>query len=223
MYLVGSAVTNSGFDTCLLCFVLPIREQQTKRARPQKVAREKRKRPAKIERFRARAQRAGPKGAAAGGTVTTHMKADIAQRRSNNAVAGVGIIETGLEGRERSRKSSISDPVGRVLVQKCEVNKSGLYNSLKRVWNRCSSGKDGVKTTLLHPMKITIPEGITAIIGTAESGKSTLLKFMAGCLNNNVECVGDGESYCYLHTVILCSDLWINTAMFCSSLSVLTS
>jgi ABC-type polysaccharide/polyol phosphate transport system ATPase subunit len=108
-------------------------------------------------------------------------------------------------------------------VQKCEVNKSGLRNSLKRVWNRCSSGKDGVKTTLLHPMKITIPEGITAIIGTAESGKSTLLKFMAGCLNNNVECVGDGESYCYLHTVILCSDLWINTAMFRSSLSVLTS
>ena len=213
MYLVGSAVTNSGFDTCLLCFVLPIREQQTKRARPQKVARE--------------GQEAGQNrtisGAAAGGTVTTHMKADIAQRRSNNAVAGVGIIETGLEGRERSRKSSISDPVGRVLVQKCEVNKSGLRNSLKRVWNRCSSGKDGVKTTLLHPMKITIPEGITAIIGTAESGKSTLLKFMAGCLNNNVECVGDGESYCYLHTVILCSDLWINTAMFRSLLSVLTS
>jgi hypothetical protein len=62
VYLVGSAVTNSGFDTCLLCFVLPIREQQTKRARPQKVAREAQERPAKIERFRARSAKGRPEG-----------------------------------------------------------------------------------------------------------------------------------------------------------------
>ena len=44
-------------------------------------------------------------------------------------------------------------------------------------------------------MMVDIPAGsITAILGTADSGKSTLLKFLAGCMDGNMVYDGVGES-----------------------------
>jgi ABC-type multidrug transport system ATPase subunit len=68
-----------------------------------------------------------------------------------------------------------------VLLQRCEALP---YNSK---WLR------GIKsrTTIIHPFRMDVPHGsITAILGTAESGKSTLLKFMAGCSDKNLSCEG---------------------------------
>jgi ABC-type bacteriocin/lantibiotic exporter with double-glycine peptidase domain len=75
---------------------------------------------------------------------------------------------------------------GTITLTKCEATVSGttIAQKLRGVKK---------KTALLHPTQVDIPAGsITAILGTAESGKSTLLKFMAGCVDTNLECHGVG-------------------------------
>jgi len=80
---------------------------------------------------------------------------------------------------------------GRAIIEKCEVSvrsKHGLL-SKRGYWVLGEGGK--VRQPILHPMRVDLPVGsITAIVGTAESGKSTLLKFLAGCMDDGVVCEG---------------------------------
>jgi ABC-type hemin transport system ATPase subunit len=47
---------------------------------------------------------------------------------------------------------------------------------------------------LLHPLRVDLPAGsITAVLGGAGSGTSTLLKFLAGQMDKNVTYDGKGE------------------------------
>lgn len=65
--------------------------------------------------------------------------------------------------------------VGSVVLQRCEAL---FYSS--ELTERLRGKKTSTK--ILHPCRMDVPQGsITAILGTAESGKSTLLKFLAGC------------------------------------------
>lgn len=121
-------------------------------------------------------------------------------RESSGAVGDIGIIETGLSFQRAASKKSIDSlfKPGCVQLTKCEAHKSSLAKRFKLFRNRItqvsSSGEGDGNKTLLHPMKISIPEGsITAILGTADSGKSTLMKFIAGCLDKNVEWDGIGK------------------------------
>ncbi|KAL7463291.1 hypothetical protein ACHAXS_003680 [Conticribra weissflogii] len=79
---------------------------------------------------------------------------------------------------------------GRAVVERCEARvgcpiKARIKKRL--MGTKCNKGK----RTLLMPMRVDIPAGsITAIVGTADSGKSSLLKFLAGCNDKNVHCEG---------------------------------
>mmetsp|Transcript_24363 Transcript_24363/g.50419 ORF Transcript_24363/g.50419 Transcript_24363/m.50419 type:complete len:734 (-) Transcript_24363:315-2516(-) len=79
---------------------------------------------------------------------------------------------------------------GRAVIERCEARvgcpiKARIKKRL--MGTRCNKGK----RTLLMPMRVDIPAGsITAIVGTADSGKSSLLKFLAGCNDKNVHCEG---------------------------------
>lgn len=136
------------------------------------------------------------------------------QRRADGAVGDLGVIETGLPSKVgsvngdgsvttasrggqirtnrtflRTKRDSLDSrlPVGRARVVKCEIPAGGggvssLLSNLKKGKNN-----NGTNTTILHPMRVDIPAGsITAILGTAQSGKSTLLKFLAGCMDKNM-------------------------------------
>eukprot|EP01082_Thalassiosira_pseudonana_P000200 g357.t1.1.5e174188 g357 g357.t1 contig1:864473-866633(+) len=153
----------------------------------------------------------------------------VAQRRIQDQVGDLGVIETGLPASKRSpssrsltvdnvpinRRSNdkgvvkrIADSIvhrapekgesvvgdnkslgtedvtrpGRIILKKCEaaVPSSSLLNRLYK-------NREGRKKTILHSMRVDVPAGsITAILGTSESGKSTLLKFMAGCMDKNM-------------------------------------
>jgi ABC-type glutathione transport system ATPase component len=148
------------------------------------------------------------------------IKNEIGQRRLEHTVAGLGIIETGLPNSSRiSKRPGVTSgkscrsidskslgtdgtgKVGRVILKKCEAKQFRLTNRIKQISNcpsnvaATSGNESNAKRTLLHPMKVDIPAGsITAIVGTSESGKSTLLKFMAGCADSNLDCDGVGES-----------------------------
>ena len=141
----------------------------------------------------------------------------VSQRRLEGAVAGVGVIERGfstklfstrlgLDGsrgkasQDKSLNTDSSSKIGHVSLKKC-TTKTSAMNKLFAGTSRskgdvsCCKSTDAInKKTLLHPMKVNIPqESITAILGTSESGKSTFLKFLAGCPDNNVDCEGVGE------------------------------
>lgn len=160
----------------------------------------------------------------------------IAQRRIDDAVDGIGVIETGQQiprkpptrtgsnlsasGHSQSISTSAypgskvrtnrrislfhqprklsnaesSAPYvdGRTRVVKCVVP-NDEYKSLP-----CMRGKDTSDASkmkpILHPMRFDLPAGsITAILGGSESGKSTLLKFLAGSMDRNVIFEGEGE------------------------------
>ncbi len=50
------------------------------------------------------------------------------------------------------------------------------------------------KKVLLHPLRVDIPAGsVTAVLGGAGSGTSTLLKFLAGRMDRGVDYAGKGE------------------------------
>jgi ABC-type bacteriocin/lantibiotic exporter with double-glycine peptidase domain len=121
----------------------------------------------------------------------------VCQFQANNAVGDLGVIETGLNIHSTHRKSLDSVKTGCVQLTKCEAHKSSFVREFKLlsqcVTHNINSDGNGFVTTLLHPLKVNIPEGsITAILGTADSGKSTLMKFIAGCLDKNVEWDGVG-------------------------------
>ncbi|KAL3795767.1 hypothetical protein HJC23_008254 [Cyclotella cryptica] len=145
----------------------------------------------------------------------TDIKSEVGQRRLEHAVDGLGIIETGLSSRSKTCKRSgtasgkscrsadskslgtdDSTKVGRVILKKCEAKELRLAHRLRRISNCPDNAatritRGGARKTLLYPMKVDIPAGcITAILGTSESGKSTLLKFMAGCADTNLDCDG---------------------------------
>lgn len=64
---------------------------------------------------------------------------------------------------------------------------------------------------LLHPLRVDIPPGsITAILGGACSGKRTLLKFLAGHMDRNVDFDGKGELQIHLQ---LLSEIHIHKLM----------
>lgn len=74
--------------------------------------------------------------------------------------------------------------VGSVVLQRCEAL---FYSS--ELTERLRGKKTSTK--ILHQCRMDVPQGsITAILGTAESGKSTLLKFLAGCSDKNLSCEG---------------------------------
>jgi ABC-type multidrug transport system ATPase subunit len=144
-------------------------------------------------------------------------RAEITQRRIDGAVDGVGVIETasyktmstrsGLnasskncQSTDKSLATDVSTRVGNVLLKRCEA-KDPIITRLRRLGVCPRRGKNNVicstnaesdtKKTLLHPMRFNVPEGsITAILGTSESGKSTLMKFLAGCADSNLDCEG---------------------------------
>jgi hypothetical protein len=156
-------------------------------------------------------------------------RAEITQRRIDGAVDGVGVIETasyktmstrsGLnasgkncQSTDKSLATDVSTRVGNVLLKKCEA-KDPIITRLRRLGVCPRRGKNNVicstiadsdaKKTLLHPMRFNVPEGsITAILGTSESGKSTLMKFLAGCADSNLDCEGVGEqkltTWCFI-------------------------
>lgn len=139
----------------------------------------------------------------------------VSQRRLEGAVAGVGIIERGFSAKpistrlgldgsrgkasqDKSLNTDSSSKIGHVSLKKC-TSKTSVMNKLFAAGSSrskgdvsCCKSTDTInKKTLLHPMKVNIPQGsITAILGTSESGKSTFLKFLAGCPDNNVDCEG---------------------------------
>jgi ABC-type glutathione transport system ATPase component len=130
--------------------------------------------------------------------MSTDDKERIRQARVSGAVKGLGIHETGLSFRRTLSKGTLDSQtkVGSVQVKKCAAHKSSFARRFKLCQDRVGHNHENSNLTLLHPMKLNIPEGsITAIVGCSSSGKSTLLKFMAGCLDNNVEWEGAGKQY----------------------------
>lgn len=74
--------------------------------------------------------------------------------------------------------------IGSVVLSKCDANTYGstIRDKLRGVNN---------KSTILFPSRMDLPHGsITAVVGSSESGKSTLLKYMAGCSDTNLVCEG---------------------------------
>jgi ABC-type transport system involved in cytochrome bd biosynthesis fused ATPase/permease subunit len=158
-------------------------------------------------------------------------KEHISQRRQDDAVDGVGVIETGLsncsasytagfktmstrsglnasgkncQNTDKSLTTDASSRIGAVVLKKCEAKPALANRLLSQMSLRPirTTGDVSCSTTatssdakkILHPMRVNIPEGsITAVLGTSESGKSTLLKFMAGCADRNLHCDGVGE------------------------------
>ena len=98
----------------------------------------------------------------------------------HHAVAGLGLIETGLDHQEstattHATNTSTSKP-GR-----CIIRKYCVKNRRKEL-------------TLLHPMKLTIPSGsLTAIIGPSGCGKTALLKFLSECTDASTVAEGEGK------------------------------
>ena len=143
----------------------------------------------------------------------------VNQRRLDGAIAGVGVIESGLSRKPYSTRSGLglstsrknaqdidkslttdsSNRIGNVSLKKCEsktsaVNKLFALGTSRTKVDVGSSNNSSNGKALLYPMKVNIPQGsITAILGTSESGKSTLLKFLAGCADDNLDCEGVGE------------------------------
>ncbi|KAL7472192.1 hypothetical protein ACHAXS_013645 [Conticribra weissflogii] len=100
------------------------------------------------------------------------------RRRGFKKWAGAG----GKEAQEDIRP-------GRVVVEKCQAKIE--CPAIARIKCMVTGEIRKDKKTLLKPMRMDIPAGsITAIVGTADSGKSTLLKFLAGCNDKNVHCEG---------------------------------
>jgi len=114
------------------------------------------------------------------------MTTDVTKRRAESAVGDLGIIETGLP---TNRSSSVHSSQ-RCTLQRCEVIRRTAF-----VWN--AKNKSAVRAeekVLLHPLRVNIPAGsITAVLGGAGSGKSVLLKFLAGHMDRNVVYEGKGE------------------------------
>lgn len=131
--------------------------------------------------------------------MSTDDKERIRQARLSGAVEGLGIHETGLSFRRTLSKGTLDSQtkVGHVQVKKCAAHRSSFARRFKLCQDRVghnNSDHEKSNATLLHPMKLNTPEGsITAILGSSNSGKSTLLKFMAGCLDSNVEWEGTGK------------------------------
>ena len=109
---------------------------------------------------------------------------------SANKSKQLGILRTNrtlprfLPGRHHksSQDSTTSTWVneGRAKVLKCEVKMDA---------RQCGGNRNATSNTrtILHPMRFDIPAGsVTAIFGTAQSGKSTLMKMLAGCLDKNM-------------------------------------
>ena len=126
------------------------------------------------------------------------MSTDVKKRRVENAVDNVGIIETAFQQiPSRSVQSEFRE--GRASLEKCEVISSAVSS--------CGAEKNlGVhvnKKVLLHPLRVDIPAGsITAILGGAGCGMSTLLKFLAGHMDRGVDYDGRGELMRHCHPYI---------------------
>jgi ATPase subunit of ABC transporter with duplicated ATPase domains len=117
------------------------------------------------------------------------MTTDVTKRRIESAVGNLGVIETGLP---TNRHSTVTSEFreGRCILEKCEV--------ISRTVSFCgATNKVDVKVknkVLLHPLRVDLPAGsITAVLGGAGSGTSTLLKFLAGQMDKNVTYDGKGE------------------------------
>lgn len=80
----------------------------------------------------------------------------------------------------RSALTGVTSRPGRCIVRKCTVMVGPRGRQTERV--------------LLHPMKVDLPNGsLTAIIGPTGSGKTTLMKFLSGSLDNSVRFRGGGK------------------------------
>mmetsp|Transcript_28685 Transcript_28685/g.43322 ORF Transcript_28685/g.43322 Transcript_28685/m.43322 type:complete len:143 (-) Transcript_28685:21-449(-) len=118
------------------------------------------------------------------------MTTDVSKRRKESAVGNLGIIETGLPTNRHSIQTVASEfREGRCILEKCEV--------ISRTVSFCGeTNKVDVKVknkVLLHPLRVDLPAGsITAVLGGAGSGTSTLLKFLAGQMDKNVTYDGKG-------------------------------
>eukprot|EP00984_Skeletonema_dohrnii_P021110 scaffold10449_cov131-Skeletonema_dohrnii-CCMP3373.AAC.4 len=118
------------------------------------------------------------------------MTTDVTKRRKESAVGNLGIIETGLPTNRHSIQTVTSEfREGRCILEKCEV--------ISRTVSFCGeTNKVDVKVknkVLLHPLRVDLPAGsITAVLGGAGSGTSTLLKFLAGQMDKNVTYDGKG-------------------------------
>eukprot|EP00985_Skeletonema_marinoi_P027643 scaffold23018_cov205-Skeletonema_marinoi.AAC.6 len=112
------------------------------------------------------------------------MTTDVTKRRKESAVGNLGVIETGLPTNRHSIQTVTSEfREGRCILEKCEV--------ISRTVSFCgATNKVDVKVknkVLLHPLRVDLPAGsITAVLGGAGSGTSTLLKFLAGQMDKNV-------------------------------------
>ena len=119
------------------------------------------------------------------------MTTDVTKRRKESAVGNLGVIETGLPTNRHSIQTVTSEfREGRCILEKCEV--------ISRTVSFCgATNKVDLKVknkVLLHPLRVDLPAGsITAVLGGAGSGTSTLLKFLAGQMDKNVTYDGNGE------------------------------
>ena len=145
---------------------------------------------------------------------------DVTEHRLESAVGKLGVIETGLESmKRRQRRPSNQGRSKRNLREDLssfggDSRRSGFTGTTLRqgrcIVRKCTvmvgpRGKQKEKV-LLHPMKIDLPNAsLTAIIGPAGSGRTTLMKFLSGSLDNSIRYRGGANlpgtrSYLAQHT-----------------------
>ena len=140
----------------------------------------------------------------------------VTEFRATSAVGTLGVIETGLESTNHTKRSTIpgrrttnrrsngaaSDDDLSSLGGETMTGRSALTGLTSRpgrcIVRKCTVmvGRRGRQTekVLLHPMKVDLPNGsLTAIIGPSGSGKTTLMKFLSGSLDNSVRFRGGGK------------------------------
>lgn len=140
----------------------------------------------------------------------------VTEFRATSAVGKLGVIETGLESMSRRGTNQGRRSTGRrsnganddddddlsSLGGETMTGRSALTGATSRpgrcIVRKCTVmvGPRGRQTekVLLHPMKVDLPNGsLTAIIGPAGSGKTTLMRFLSGSLDNSVRFRGGGK------------------------------
>jgi len=139
----------------------------------------------------------------AGGVQEQTLGGAVTEYRTSNAVGKLGVIETGLESTMRSHKARrYSDSSSSSLGVETTTGRSALTSGTLRpgrcIVRKCAVmvGPRGRRTekVLLHPTRVDLPNGsLTAIIGPAGSGRTTLMKFLSGSLDNSVKFQGGGK------------------------------
>mmetsp|Transcript_37529 Transcript_37529/g.69435 ORF Transcript_37529/g.69435 Transcript_37529/m.69435 type:complete len:318 (-) Transcript_37529:203-1156(-) len=127
------------------------------------------------------------------GRVKSARSSVAADGESQSLSISINISTTARDHRTQLRTSrmivpKLSDNLplreGRAKVIHCEVSTGGSVGSRFSMTGNGHHTK--TRRTILYPMRVDIPMGsVTAILGSAESGKSTLLKFLAGCMDKN--------------------------------------